>query len=176
MRSRTARLFLIVPAAALLVLAGCSSLNPPGTKAASSEATSGTAEQTSGTVQVTTPGGATTSLPGKEGETPAGLPSDIPLYTNGVKTGSVLNTPTGGKAYTVQMTTGDSVEAVVKNYRDALHGKGYTIKTVGTAKVKGEQRGFVTFSKGKVDGMVSVSGGSAQGGGITKITMQVILP
>jgi hypothetical protein len=169
MRSRT----LVAVAATVLlasfVLAGCGAMDPPGTKAAKT-VTPGKPGQ----VTIETPGG-TVDLGGEAGKVPAGLPKDLPLYTKGVKSGSVVSVP-GGSGYTVQMVTSDSLDSTFKSYQTKLTDAGFKITSKGVVKLKKIDQAFITFSKGKSKGLVRITADSAPNSPMTKITVQITVP
>jgi hypothetical protein len=188
MRTRSFVALTVVSLALTVIVAGCGG-GPPGTKTASQAETAGTsagatvsgeAFEASVTaqeppVEIATPDGGTTDLGGEVGKLPAGFPAGLPLYTKGVKAGSVLDTPKG-PGYTVQMTTGDTVDATYKKYRDRLSAAGYKIVSGGVVTAKGVQRAFVTFQKGTSTGLVNIVAEGAQSGDRTAITVQVVVP
>jgi hypothetical protein len=154
---------------ASVMLAGCGAMDPPGTKASS-----GTTAAKPGQVTIETPGG-NVDLGGVAGQVPAGFPKDLPLYTKGVKSGSVVSVP-GGSGYTVQMVTSDSVDATFKSYQTKLTDAGFKIGSKGVVKLKGVDQAFITFSKGKAKGLVRITADSASNSVMTKITIQITVP
>jgi hypothetical protein len=184
MRTRSAAMLAVTLVALALTMAGCGG-GPPGTKASSpggsaGSSTGGAAFEASVTaqdpaVQIETPGGGTVSMGGEAGKVPVGFPTGLPLYTKGVKAGAVVNTPKG-PGYTVQMTTGDTVETTYSKYRKKLSAAGYKIDTSGVVTVNGTQRAFVTFQKGTSTGVVNIVAEGPANGDRTAITMQVVVP
>jgi hypothetical protein len=190
MRTRTfVALFVVVPALTLSV-AGCGGA-PPEAKVASPGA-AGTVESTAAAaaaaaalessvtaqkqaVEITSPDGGKTTLGGEVGKLPAGFPAGLPLYTKGVKAGAVVDTPKG-PGFTVQMTTGDTVDATYKRYRSDLSAAGYKIVSGGVVTVKGVQRAFITFQKGTSTGLVNIVAEGEKSGDRTAITVQVVVP
>ena len=166
MRSRTLATVAAIAVLASAMLAGCQAMDPPGTKGA----TAGKP----GPVTIETPGG-NVDLGGVAGKVPTGMPKDLPLYTKGVKSGSVVSVP-GGSGYTVQMVTSDSVDAAFKSYQTKLADAGYTIVSKGLVKLKNVEQAFITFSKGKSKGLVRITAGSAPDSVMTKITVQITVP
>jgi hypothetical protein len=188
MRTRSFVALSIVLLALTVIVAGCGG-GSPGAKPASQAETTGKSTDSSATgeafeasvtaqepaVVIVSPGGGTTNLGGEVGKLPAGFPAGLPLYTKGVKAGAVLDTPKG-PGYTVQMTTGDTVDATYKKYRDKLGAAGYKIVSGGVVTTKGVQRAFITFQKGTSTGLVSIVSEGAQSGDRTAITVQVVVP
>jgi hypothetical protein len=185
MRTRSAGMLAMVLLTMTATAAGCGGGPPvsktasPGTSAESSAA-AGAAFEASVTakkqaVEITTPGGGTISLGGELGKIPDGFPTGLPLYTKGVKAGSVVDTAKG-LGFTVQMTTGDTVDTTYTKYREKLSAAGYTIKSGGVVTVKGTQRAFITFQKGKATGVVNIVSEGPAAGDRTAITLQVVVP
>jgi hypothetical protein len=155
---------------ASVALAGCGAMDPPGTTASKA-----TTPAKPGQVTIQTPGGGSVDLGGEAGKVPAGFPTDLPLYTKGVKSGSVVSVP-GGSGYTVQMVTSDSVDATFKSYQTKLTAAGFTIGSKGLVKLKGVDQAFITFSKGKAKGLLSITADAAPKDVMTKITVQITVP
>jgi hypothetical protein len=166
MRFRT--LAVVVAVVASLALAGCTAMDPPGTKAAA-----GTRSK-QGAVTIETSSG-TVDLGGVAGKLPVGFPKDLPLYTKGVQSGSVVSV-SGGSGYTVQMVTGDTVDAAFKSYQTKLTDAGFKILSQGAVTLNKVDRAFITFSKGKAKGLVSIKADTPASGGRTQITVQITVP
>jgi hypothetical protein len=188
MRTRSFVVLSIVLLVFAALAAGCAG-SPQATKSASPNtsvettaeaAAAGAAFEASATaekpaIEIANPDGGTTKLGGELGKLPAGFPSGLPLYTKGVKAGAVVDTAKG-PGYTVQMTTGDTVDATYKKYRSQLTSAGYKITSGGVLTVKGVQRAFITFQKGTATGIVNVVAEGAQSGDRTAITVQIVVP
>jgi hypothetical protein len=144
----------------LVILAGASACQLPGSSAGN---TASSSRQSSSNAAPSPPGQLDAAVP-----TPAGFPSDVPVYTGAVLTAGAAFSATGITTWGVEWETLDSVDKVRAFYTNKLAQGDWTIQFSGASNGTFSAT-FSRKSNSKFAGILGADGSS----GVTKISMSL---
>ena len=154
------RILTVILAAALglatvAMLAGCGQIIGNVVKGAAEKATGVSVNEQNGATTITGKNGQV-QIGTEKNKLADGFPAEFPIWPGATITSSSKVTGPQGGTYTAELTTSDSVDTVLKGYKDKLTSAGYKIQSQASGSSGNGAGGIITFQGGS-----TTSGGGA---------------